>query len=165
MGDISKGWPTHSISGHRNIQSNLHNFSAVLWILIGFNTDSDPDPALHLNADPDPGSQTNADLCGSGSKSWSHEKSQKFEFFSSKIYTELGNRSQNSFPTEVRKNFERKETRFICGSCGPWTYLYCISGLILYTLKMWTLDLPVLHLLANTPEDVDPGPTCIASPG
>ncbi len=69
------------MAGLKNIQTNLHNFSAVLRLLIGFNADSDPDPALDLNADPDPGSQANADLCGSGSESWSHEKSQKIEFF------------------------------------------------------------------------------------
>ncbi len=58
----------HSIAGHKNIQSNLHNFSAVLWIRIGYN--ADPDPAFYLNADLDPGRQTKAaDLCRSGSES------------------------------------------------------------------------------------------------
>jgi hypothetical protein len=86
MGDVSKGWPAHSIAGLKNIQTNLHYFSAVLWILIGFNADSDPDLALNLNADPDPGSQANADYADSDPNPGHTKGHKKLNFYIKYIY-------------------------------------------------------------------------------
>ncbi len=62
-------------------------------VLVGFNADTDMDPAFDLNADPDteldPESQTNGDPCGSRSGSRSDFYVTKNCIFTWKIYLEM----------------------------------------------------------------------------